>query len=245
MPLPPSVPASPPTGAGPSESAPSPVPRRIRAPRWLDARMALGITLVLSAVLLGVQVVGRARQSEPRLVFTHPLAAGATVRAVDVRSVGVHLDAAVSGYARRPAEVVGRRLNRPVTAGELVALAAVTAAPRRTTMSLPLAAGAAPPLTRGQRIVVWLSSPQCPAAVLLPDVTVQEVRTDERGGFGASGAGQDVVVDVSAELADRVVGALAIGEANIRAGVLAGAPDAAVVDLPALAGCGAGASPTS
>ncbi len=43
------------------------------------------------------------------------------------------------------------------------------------------------------------------------------------GGFSTSGTGQDVVVSVTPELARRVVAALAIQDATIRAGVLSGA----------------------
>ena len=107
-----------------------------------------------------------------------------------------------------------------------------------TTVSMPFAAGAAPSLTRGERIVVWLSTSTCPSVVLLPDVTVQDVRTGDGGGFSADGSAQDVVVSVAPELAQRVVEALAIDNATIRAGVLTGTSSARpTTRLPALAGC--------
>jgi hypothetical protein len=119
----------------------------------------------------------------------------------------------------------------------------LSGAPGRTTVSVPFAADAAPTLTRGQRIVVWLSTPSCPSIVLLPDVTVQDARAADVG-IATGGTGQDVVLSVAPELAQRIVAALAIDDATIRAGVLSGAPSA-TAPLPALDGCGAaGASHT-
>jgi hypothetical protein len=74
--------------------------------------------------------------------------------------------------------------------------------------------------------------------VLLPDVTVQQVHGADAGAFASGGAGQNVVLSVSPQLADRVVGALAIEGATIRAGVLTGgsrSTDAALPDLDACA----------
>jgi SAF domain-containing protein len=206
---------------------PSPHPRRISTPRWFDLRLVLGVVLVLAAVLVGALVVARARHTDKELAVTHDLAAGTTLQATDVRLVDVQLPDDVrhdAGYLSDPAAAVGKVLNRPLRRGELVPAAVVSAAGgAQTTVSVPFAADAAPALTRGERIVVWLSTPSCPSVVLLPDVTVQDVRAATSGGFSTSGTGQDVVVSVVPTLAQRVVAALAIPDATIRAGVLTGA----------------------
>lgn len=224
----------------------SPTPRRISAPRWLDLRLVFGVVLVLAAVLVGATVISRARHTDHELAVTHDLAAGTRLRAADVREVDTQLPDDVkqqAGYLADASQVVGKVLARPLHTGELVPASVLVAASPHTTVSVPFAADAAPALARGQRIVVWLSTPNCPSVVLLPDVTVQDVRTGDGGGFSATGDAQDVVVSVSPELAQRVVQALAIDNATIRAGVLTGAAPAVAPHLPALAGCAATSSP--
>ena len=226
---------------------PSPRPRRISTPRWFDLRLVLGIVLVLAAVLVGALVVARARHTEKELAVIRDLAAGTTLQADDVRQVDVQLPADVrhdAAYLSDPGQVVGKVLNRPLRRGELVPAAVLAATDgAQTTVSVPFAADAAPTLGRGERIVVWLSTPSCPSTVLLPDVTVQDVRVAGSGGFSTSGTGQDVVVSVTPDLARRVVAALAIQDATIRAGVLSGARTSSSGTLPSLDGCAPSSTP--
>ena len=222
---------------------PSPTPQRIATPRWLDLRLVFGIVLVLGAVLLGAVVVARARHTDRELVVTRDLAAGTTLRASDLKAVDAQLPDTAHVYVRDRAKVVGKVLDRPLAKGELLPSAALGAAAARTTVSVPFAADAAPKLSRGQRIVVWLSTKSCPSAVLLDDVTVQDVRAADAGSFASGGAGQDVVFSVSPPLAERVNSALAIDGVTIRAGVLTGASRPAAAALPAIDSCGATPSP--
>ena len=225
---------------------PSPRPRRISTPRWFDLRLVLGIVLVLTAVLVGALVVSRARHTDKELAVTRDLAAGTTVQPGDVRLVDVQLPADVrdhAAYLSDPSAAVGKVLNRPLHRGELVPAAVLVAAGgAQTTVSVPFAADAAPTLSRGERIVVWLSTRSCPSIVLLPDVTVQDVRVAASGGFSTSGTGQDVVVSVAPALARRVVAALAIQDATIRAGVLTGARTGSS-GLPSLDACSPSSTP--
>lgn len=234
---------------------PSPSPRRISTPRWFDLRLVLGIVLVLAAVLVGALVVSRARHTDKELAVTRDLAAGTKLQDGDVRLVDVQLPDDVrhdAAYLSDPAAVVGKVLNRPLHRGELLPAGVLAAADStQTTVSVPFAADAAPALARGERIVVWLSTRSCPSIVLLPDVTVQDVRAAASGGFSTSGAGQDVVVSVAPALAQRVVAALAIQDATIRAGVLSGprpsagsaAGSAGGNALPSLAACAPSSTP--
>lgn len=222
---------------------PSPAPQRIAAPRWLDPRLIFGIVLVLAAVLIGAVVVARARHTDKELAVTRDLAAGTTLRASDVRAIDAQLPDTAQVYVRDRAKVVGKVLGRPLARGELVPTAALGSATPRTTVSVPFAADAAPKLSRGQRIVVWLSSKSCPSALLLDDVTVQDVHAADAGSFASGGAGQDVVLSVSRTLAQRVNSALAIDGVTIRAGVLTGGSRVAAQSLPALASCSAPPSP--
>lgn len=207
----------------------------------------LGIVLVLAAVVTGATVIARARHTDKALSVTRDLAAGTRLRAGDVRLVATQLPddvKAQAGYLTDPAKAVGKVLARPLHAGELLPASVLSTGAAHTTLSIPFAADTAPTLSRGERIVVWLSTPACPSVVLLPDVTVQDVRTGGSGGFSSSGTAQDVVISVAPELAQRVVEALAIDNATIRAGVLSGAAtDPAPTRLPALAGCAPSATP--
>ena len=218
----------------------SPTPRRVAMPRWLDLRLVLGVALVLAAVLIGATVLARARHTDKELAVTRDLAAGSTVRAADLRLVDTQLPADVrrdGGYLSDAADVVGKVVARPLHKGELVTASALGVATSATTVSVPFAADAAPSLARGQRIVVWLSTPACPSIVLLPDVAVQDVRAADAGSFSSGGTGQDVVLSVAPELAQRVVQALAIQDATIRAGVLTGPSPVTKAALPALGPC--------
>jgi hypothetical protein len=225
---------------------PSPTPRRVSKPRWLDVRLVFGVVLVLAAVLIGADVISSARHTAKELAVTHDLAAGTTLRAADIRTVDAQLPDTAHIYANDPAKAIGKVLDRPLVSGELVPSAVLGQPPARTTVSIPFAADAAPKLSRGERIVVWLSSKSCPTEVLLPDVPIQDVHAADAGTFASGGTGQDVVLSVAPDLAQRVEAALAIEDVSLRAGVLTGAAQPASSTppaLPALDTCGGSASP--
>jgi hypothetical protein len=207
-------------------SPPSPRPRRIAPPRWLDLRLVLGVMLVLGAVLIGAKVVSSARQTYPVVAATRDLSAGTMLSSADLRLAQVQLPARGHGvYLTRMQDALGKPLQRAVSAGELVAADAVGPVPRLTTVTVPLASGAAPALRKGQRIELWVSTKSCSSQVLLPDVAVQAVRADDGGSFDSGTGGQDVVISVAPERADRVVQALALPDVQLRAGVLVGAAE--------------------
>jgi hypothetical protein len=196
--------------------------------------MLLGILLVVTSVLLGIKVVGDARRSGHAVAVTRDLAAGSVLTAADLRVV----DATVphgSPYLPEAAGAVGKALNRPLAAGELLPASALGRPPEHTVLTVPLGPDAAPPLAAGERIEIWLSTKTCPSVVLLADVPVQDVRAPSSGAFGATG-GQDVVLNVAPQQADRVVTALALDGATLRAGVLSGTPRTAA-ELAPLDGC--------
>lgn len=201
----------------------SPSPRRIAKPSWLDLRFVLGVVLVLAAVLVGAVVFARANHRYPIVVATRDLAAGTVLHSDDLTLAQVQLpDHGAGIYLDKLSAALGRQLQRPLSAGELVPVAAVRAADALTTMTVPLASGAAPELRPGQRIELWVSTPNCASVVVLPAVTVQDVRADTGGSFTTGTGGQDVVISVDPALADRVIAALAIDQAQVRAGILSG-----------------------
>lgn len=201
----------------------SPRPRRLSTPSWFDLRLVLGIVLVLASVLIGARVVSSASQTYPRVAARHDLAAGTVLTADDVTLARVQLpDRGTGVYVPELQDAVGKQLSRAVSAGELIPAGALGNAIAQTTVTVPLASAAAPDLRKGQRIELWVSTNSCPSLVLLPDVTVQDVHADEASSFGTGTGEQDVVISVAPDLADRVMQALALEDAQLRAGVLVG-----------------------
>lgn len=217
---------------------PSPTPRRVRRPSWFDLRLVLGIALVLAAVLIGAKVVSNARHTEQELAVTRDLAAGVTLRETDLQVVDAQLPGHARVYVTDKTKAIGKVLARPLAKGELLPAAVLGVSPARTTVNVPFAADAAPRLSRGQRIVVWLSTKSCPSIVLLPEVTVQDVHAADPGTFASGGTGQDVVLSIAPELAKRMVEALALADSTIRAGVLTGPSGSPASGLPGLDSCG-------
>lgn len=201
----------------------SPEPRRIATPSWLDLRLVLGVTLVLVSVVVGAVVVSGASDTHATVTATRDLAAGTILHADDLEVSQVQLsDDGRRVYLSDVRGAIGKQLDRPVSRGELVPAAAVAEVAARTTVTVPFASGAAPDLHAGQRIEVWVSTETCSSVVLLPDVTVQSARADTTGSFGTGSDGQNVIISVERDLAHRVIAALAIDKAQIRAGVLVG-----------------------
>jgi hypothetical protein len=219
-------------------NAPSPTPHRVKTPSWLDLRLVLGVVLVLASVLIGATIVSGANHTYRMLAVTRDLAAGTLLSRDDVDTVRVQLPHHGDGtYLSADADVTGKQLNQPLTRGELVPAAALGRPAALTTLTVPFGPDSAPRLAPGQRIEIWLASKACPAVVLLADVTVQSVHASAGTSFSSSG-GQNVVVSVSPSLAERVVAALALDGATIRAGVLTGLQRPGANEaLPALDPC--------
>jgi hypothetical protein len=185
----------------------------------------------------GAYLFTRAGATTQIWAATRTLAAGSVLSADDVRPVAARIPG--GAYVPASESVVGRTLAQPVGAGELLAHSSVTATAPATKVTIPFDARSAPPLARGQRIKVWVSAKGCAEVPLLQDVTVQDVAATGGTAF-SSGQGQAVVVRVPDALADRVVTALALNGAVLRAGVLEGQAGGTSNDaLPSLAGCSA------
>lgn len=221
-----------------SAPPPSPQARRVSTPSWLDLRFVLGVVLVLVAVLAGAKIFSDARHTDATVAATRDLAPGTILSADDVTIAQVQLPGRGAGvYLFDTEDAIGRQLDRAVAKGELVPAAAVSHVRAKTTVTVPFAAGAAPDLRTGQRIEIWVSTPACSSVVLLPDVTVQAARADTSGSLSSSGDGQDVVISVAPPLAERVIAALALDQAELRAGVLVGAGSSTDAPLGDLTGC--------
>jgi hypothetical protein len=156
-----------------TEPAPAPAARRVRAPRWLDLRLVLGVLLVLGSVLLGARVVGAADATVPVWSVTGDLAAGTVLSADDLLAVDVRLDSAASGYLSTTVDPAGRTLARAVGAGELLPGAALEETTDLVQVALPAQAGWVPPgLRRGQLVDVYAVADPAAGAAGVADGSV-------------------------------------------------------------------------
>ena len=207
---------------------PSPAPRRISTPRWLDLRLVLGIVLVLAAVLIGahrrVAGAGTPTRSSRSPATWRPGTTLQAARRAPGRRAAARRRPPRGAYLSDPAQVVGKMLTRPLHAGELRARRACSRGARRTTtVSVPFAADAAPTLhARPADRRVALDARPARASCCCPTSPCRTCAPATAAGSPRPARAQDVVVSVAPALAQRVVAALAIDDATIRAGVLTG-----------------------
>ncbi len=204
-------------GAGSATAAPGPVPRRVRAPRWLDLRLVLGELQVLGSVLLGARVVGAADATVPVWAVAGDLAAGSELTRDDLVAVEVRLDETAGAYVSTGTDPAGRTLGRAVRTGELLPLSALEEPRDLVHLALPVQAGFVPPdLVRGQLVDVYAVADPGAGAVAdaADDVTlvigrapVQSVPNRSEGVLSAATTTVQVVVAVAADEAPDILAA--------------------------------------
>lgn len=196
----------------------SPPATRLARPRWRDARLLLGVLLVLTAVVVGARVVAAADDTEPVWVATRALAAGSTLTADDVTTRSVRLDAAASAYLGvGGAAPAGYVLTRPVGAGELIPAAAVVAPDRAVAtrlVTVPAERFHYPAdLTRGGLVDVYVTPAATgagadagwPEPTLVLESAVVAGVERESGRLGPTGSGVGVALSVApGDVADLV-----------------------------------------
>ncbi|UOY01266.1 SAF domain-containing protein [Blastococcus sp. PRF04-17] len=154
----------------------SPVPRRVRPPRWLDLRLGLGVLLVLGSVLLGARVVSAADATVPVWAAAGDLAPGTELTSADLVSVDVRLDRAAEAYLSAGTRPEGRMLSRAVRAGELLPRTALEEPDELVQIALPVQAGFVPPgLRRGQLVDVFAVADPAAGATGVADGSVRTV----------------------------------------------------------------------
>ena len=208
--------AAPPVGR--TDATPSPVPRRVRPPRWLDLRLVLGVLLVLGSVLLGARVVTGADATVPVWSAGGDLAAGTVLGADDLVAVSVRLDDVAGQYLATSTRPEGRVLGRAVRAGELLPRSALEEATGLVQLALPVQAGYVPPgLTRGQVVDVYaVADPAVGATgqtggdvdLVVSAAPVQAVTGRGDGVLSTATTTVQVVVAVAGQDAADVLGAI-------------------------------------
>ena len=184
-----------------------PVPKasRLQRPRWRDARLLVGVLLVLASVVLGSVVVRSADDrvamyaARQALVPGQPLAEGDLVR-VDVQLGGqsARYLSAVAGLAP------DRFVLREVQPGELVPAAAVGGRDQVDVQPLTLTVdgGSAAALLVGSQVDVYVNTPSGDGPVGTqkfsgPELALQRVSVaslpHESNGLGGGSAGERAV----------------------------------------------------
>lgn len=196
---------------------PLPAARRLARPRWLDARLVVGVLLVLGSVVLGSRVVAAADDTYEVWALRADLGAATTIEAGDLEPVPVHLgDAAASKYLSTSSSPVGWVLTRPLSAGELLpggALAAASTADLRRVV-LEVDRVGAVGLVRGRTVDVYAVAEGAPGeqgeteppALVVAGVTVAELSSDG-GGLSAGSQRVGVTLLVSGDSVPDVLAA--------------------------------------
>lgn len=201
----------------------SPAARRLAQPSWLDARLVVGVLLVLGSVLLGAKVLAGADTRQQVWVAARDLAPGTTLGSADLTQADVRLYDESARYLAGPPPV-GYVVVRPLAAGELLPAAALAApgkaAPRRE-VTVPVQGAHLPPdLARGQQVDVYVTPSDAAAKragsfaprLVLSGATVARV---SRPG-GLSGAAEvPVVLAVPPDQVAALVQALADGTLDL------------------------------
>ena len=199
------------------------VPGAVRAasPGWRDPRLWIGIAIVSASVLLGARLLGSADQTVAVWAVAADAAAGTELTADDLVATRIRFDDAQAAArylsaAEPPPE--GARLDRDVSAGELLPRSALDTSAGARLAELPLDfldSGVAATLRRGDRVDVFVTSPSTDAdAAELPleDVTVLDVIRGS-SSLGSSGGVQVILGLTDHQRADlpRIVQAAASG----------------------------------
>ena len=202
----------------------SPRAARLATPRWLDARLVLGVLLVLLAVVAGARVFASADHYARVYVAKHDLVPGERVTAGDLAVGRVRLDGQGSLYIAAGTPPIGYVITRYVGAHEFLPVGALAAATPKDAdsrlVTVPVAAGHLPPsLSRGSLVDVYLTPKAAAGApVPAPQLVLAGVAVQSREGgsrtFGAD-ATLSVVLAVPADRVSDVVHAVESGTIDL------------------------------
>ncbi|MGB5952892.1 MAG: SAF domain-containing protein [Ornithinimicrobium sp.] len=173
-------------------SPPSPPARRLQRPSWRDARLVVGVLLVLLSVLAGSWIVARSDDTIPVFAAAVPLLPGQEVKESDLVVTSVRLDDALTAYVdAAPGLAADSYALRSLRPGELVPLDALGTAreAKDKTVAVPIDPTSASILEGGSVVDVWVSRRDMQEAgvryldpeLLLSGAVVAEVPTGSSG----------------------------------------------------------------
>jgi len=217
----------------------SPPARRLTLPSWLDARLVLGVLLVLVSVLVGARVLSGSDRSQLVWATSRALAPGSVLTSADLVPVQVRLFDSAALYldASQPPPT-GYVASRGLGAGELLPDDAL----RRPELDVDfrlvtvlVEVGHVPPdLVGGQQVDAWVTPARAPAAtpaapaesgeepadaplrgaqLVLPALTVSA--GPPTASFGAGGSAAPVVLQVRPDDVARLLSAVSLGRLDL------------------------------
>jgi hypothetical protein len=208
----------------------SPAASRLALPRWFDARMVIGILLVLGSVVVGAKVFSSAGATTSVWAASRDLPAGSRLQKSDLRAVDVRLADGGHYVSAAGAAPAGYVLTRPVGAGELLpskafvdpAQAVGTSLARRE-VTVPVRQDHWPADLRASEVVDVYATPTksdgtTPTAPvrILASVTVGSVPSRSKDVFGGSGqASGSVTLLVQDEQVAILVGAVESAQVDL------------------------------
>jgi hypothetical protein len=216
----------------------SPRASRLATPSWLDARLVVGVVLVMLAVVIGARLFASADRYTEVYVARSPLVPGEHLSATDLSVGEVRFGGEGASYVAAGRPPVGYVVTRYVGVGEFVPLGAVSATPPDAVgdrlVTVPVDPGHFP-------VDVYLTVKPAGAASVPPPTRVLSSvpvdSVDDGSGSLSAGTTFSVVLAVPGREVDRVVHAVQSGLID-----LVRVPSAAAVSAPSPAAAPAPAS---
>lgn len=196
----------------PDQSAPA--QRLELKSRWKDPRLGARIALIAGSVIAGSMLLGSADDRVLVWSTSRDLATGTEIHSDDLVQVAVRLDSADLYLGAQSSELIGHKVTRPIGAGELIPVTAVTAdvaqgSSDRRLITVPVEPMHSPiDLAHGDRVDVYVS-PRDPGGsvgasqLVLGGALVSEVNADADSATGEIA----VVLDVEAAHGAQLVAA--------------------------------------
>jgi Flp pilus assembly protein CpaB len=196
------------------------IPRAHARLRRLDLRVAVGLVLMLVAVMGGTSLIRSAQERTPVLLAAGTVQPGEVIEASDLRVTEVSLPAGVAYLpASMKGEIVGRVAAEPLSEGKVLSPGSVSEAPPlppgtvAITLLLPAESALGGDIRPGDRVAV-ISSPApdqaankaIPTTILFTEVPVLSVRQ------GSAAEAQGLLVTLTLRLEE----ARALAEARVR-----------------------------
>lgn len=185
---------------------PTPVAGRLQRPSWKDARLIVGVLLVLVAVIVGARVVAMADDTHSVYVAARQIVPGQEVTSDDLVPTQVQLGEEAPQYVDASGGLeAGTFALREVRPGELVPASALGG--RQDVgvkaVTVPVDSASAATFVRGSVVDVWISPRDPDSAtvqyqepdLLLSEAVVSRVPEDAAAlGVGPAGTAVQIVV---------------------------------------------------
>lgn len=201
---------------------PTPAASRLPRARWLDARLLVGLLMVLLSVVVGAKLFADVDERVQVWSVTRDLGTDTVLTEDEVAVASVRLDDMAGRYVAATEDLDGLTLTRPVGRGELLPLSAVSAAgaPDRRRVVVEVDRVGVAGLTKGRVVDLYAvhedaSGDTAPPTLVLSGVTVAEDVRSGGGAFGGSGSRAGVTLLVDAADVPNVIGAMARGEVYV------------------------------